>query len=53
MLVGDPCWVFSQEEEGWYHGIIANVQEEFIEVREVDTNEIEVVKLPLNRYYIR
>ena len=36
----------------WYHGIIANVQEEFIEIREVDTNEIKVVKRPLvNRYF--
>ena len=35
-----------EEEQAWYHGIIANVQEEFIEIREVDTNEIRVVKLP-------
>ena len=43
-----PCVAYCQESQAWYHGIIANVQEEIIEIREVDANEIKVVKRPLD-----
>ena len=35
LAVGVPCCAYGQEEQAWYHGITANVQDEFIEVREV------------------
>ena len=53
LAVGVPCLVYGQEEQGWYHGIISNVEEEFIEVRHVDADEIQVVKRPLDGRYFR
>ena len=48
-----PCEAYCQEEQAWYHGIIANVEYSFIEIKDDKTNEFRVVMLPLNRKYFR